>query len=247
VEDGALVAWRDHGGILSRVANPVHGGGHAGAYFSSSQSTKWAYQTVATTPLAWYEFAAYVHMNDTRVEAAFLRVSWYASADGSGSAVDSVDSTTMLDAPAGRYRRLTTGSVQAPPGVRSANVRILLRPRSSSGSTIYIDDASWRPAAPAPGGSAAEQASDGLTGDGTSTGGSGDGYWSGVRSVSRGPLNALGTPYPTPVLVRADVAGEPPRAADRGFWWLWMLAAAGAVAFGMGAWLWRRRRVVPDG
>jgi hypothetical protein len=238
VADGALVAWRDHGGILSRVANPVHGGSHAGAFFSSSESTKWAYQTVAATPLAWYEFAAHVRMSDPRIEAAFLRVSWYSSADGSGSALDSVDSTGMLDSLSPAYRRLTTGSVQAPPGARSANVRVLLRPRSSSGATIYLDDASWRPASPAAGRSAADQASDGLTGDG-SDGSGDDRYWSGVAGVSRGPINALGTPFPTPVLVR-EAATLPSESGSRS-WWVWALAGAAALAVGVGAWSWHRR------
>jgi len=73
--------------------------------------------------MAWYEFAAYVYHDDPWVEAAFLRISWYASADGSGSAVVTVDSTALLDHPAAGYRHLTTGPVQAPAGVQSANAR----------------------------------------------------------------------------------------------------------------------------
>jgi hypothetical protein len=179
-------------------------------------------------------------MSDPRVEAAFLRVSWYSSADGSGSALDSVDSTAMLEASDPAYRRLTTGSVQAPPGARSANVRILLRPRSSAGATIYIDDASWRPGSPAAGRSAADQASDGLTGDGTSASGA-DSYWSGVRSVSRGPVNALGTPFPTPVLVRGEEAATLPSESGGRSWWMWTLAGAAMLAVAAGAWSWHRR------
>jgi hypothetical protein len=224
------------------VAGPVHGGNFAGAFFSSSDSTKWAYQTVAATSLSWYEFSAYVRIGDPNVEAAFLRVSWYAGSDGAGSAVDSVDSTAMLESTVSGYRRLTTGSVQAPPGVRSANVRILLRPRSSSGATIHIDDASWRPTQPAPGGSAADQARDGLTGDGSS-GGSDESYWSGAAGVSRRPVNALGTPFPTPVLVRSQesaATGSASAGTSRSHWYL---AAAGVVAVGAAGWLgWTRRK-----
>ena len=64
------------------------------------------------------------------------------TADGSGGAVATVDSFSQLEEPDARYRRLTTGIVQAPFGVQSARVRVLLRPRSSAAAFLYVDDVS---------------------------------------------------------------------------------------------------------
>ncbi len=243
---GRPVAWRTYGGALTQVSSPVRGGSFAGAFFSSSDSTKWVYQTVAVTPRAWYEFAAFVHMNDPDVAAAFLRVSWYTSADASGSAVDSVDSVTVLDDESTQYRRLSTGAVQAPPGVHSANVRVLLRPRSSAGAVIYIDDASFRPSTPD---SAALPTDDG-EGPSVTSRASGDGTFSEVGGVSLRPSGAVGTPLPTPVLERGSEASDTITSASRGgrpplMAWA---AAGGAVALvvgGWGAWRWRARTRLP--
>ena len=53
---------------------------------SATSSTKWVYQTVTVEPESWYVLSAYVYHDDPLVESALLRVSWYASTDGSGAA-----------------------------------------------------------------------------------------------------------------------------------------------------------------
>ncbi|MCH7697459.1 MAG: hypothetical protein IH865_00770 [Chloroflexi bacterium] len=148
--EGVPVGWRTFGGLLMQVDSPVRSGAAAGGFFSSSGSTKWIYQTVAVEPAAWYQFDAFVYHNHAFVDEALLRISWYASADGSGSALASVDSTGLLASPEARYRPLTTGPVQAPPGARSAKLRILMRPRDERSALINVDDVSFgRVAAPA--------------------------------------------------------------------------------------------------
>jgi hypothetical protein len=57
---GRPAAWRTQGGVLGQVASPMHGGRFAAAFASASESTKWAYQTVPVTALAWYELDGYV-------------------------------------------------------------------------------------------------------------------------------------------------------------------------------------------
>ena len=238
-EGGLPMAWRNFGGALTQVAAPVRGGSFAGALSSASGSTKWAYQTVAVTPTAWYRLDAYVYLNDPRAEAALLRISWYTSADGSGRAVATVDSTSQLDEPQGRYRYLTTGPVQAPPGVRSAKVRVLLRPRSAASAVIYIDDVSFRPAAPGAvtslGGSA-----------GGSGGGGGGSSGASFGLANQGDMVPL-TPLPTPVLVRSSLLQVEGDSLSGGgaTWWPWAAAGGAAIAIaaaGWGAWWWRRRK-----
>ena len=150
-DDGQPLAWRTQGGLLIQTGSPVYSGNWSGGFFSSTSSTKWVYQTLAVQPITWYELQAQIYHDDPWVEAVLLRISWYASGDGTGSAVATVDSTRVLDLPDGRWRALTTGPVQAPPGVHSAKARILLRPRSDVSALIYIDAVSFQPAiAPAP-------------------------------------------------------------------------------------------------
>ena len=230
---GRPVGWRSFGGALTQVATPVRSGRFAGAFSSSSDSTKWIYQALPVTPGAWYQLDGYVYLDDRRAEAALLRVSWYTSADGSGLAVATVDSTAQLEQPQGRYRYLTTGPVQAPPGVHSAKARVLLRPRSAAGTVIYIDDVSFRPAAPDAGAAGGDGAA--RRGERTS--------FEGLGASQRGVGSS--TPLPAPVLVRGSRlrAQDESTAGGGTMWWPWALVGGVAVvagAAGWGAWRWRR-------
>ncbi|HWQ28014.1 MAG TPA: carbohydrate binding domain-containing protein, partial [Dehalococcoidia bacterium] len=82
VADGVPVAWQKYGGELVTTAR-ARSGERAGLLRSDSDATKWAYQTVLVEGGAWYEFDAWVLSEDPAVERALLRVSWYASPDGS--------------------------------------------------------------------------------------------------------------------------------------------------------------------
>ncbi len=141
--DGVLVAWRHDGGTLSAASSPVHSGVSSARLESSTASTKWLYQSVAVTPGGAYAFDAWVLDNDPNVASVSLRVSWYASGDGSGSAIGSADSSARLDASDPAYRTLATGSIAAPPAAQSARLRVLLAPVSDAHAAIYVDDASF--------------------------------------------------------------------------------------------------------
>jgi hypothetical protein len=237
-EAGRPAGWRTQGGVLGQVASPVHGGRFAAAFASASDSTKWAYQTVPAQALAWYELDGYVSHNDPRVEGALLRVSWYASADGSGSAISSADSTAeLVDAAAG-YRYLTTGPVQAPPGARSAKARVLLRPRSSAGAVIYIDDLAFWPTDALAVAAAVERAAASRSGSRSSGGGR-----SGVLGAAGGSTGD-GTygEQPTPVVRRSERENASAASDGDSSWWPWALVGLAATgAAGYGAYRWRRR------
>ena len=147
--DGSLIAWDHYGGSMSVATRPVHTGVQSARLESNSDSTKWLYQPVVVDPGGTYAFGAWVYDDDPAVASAYLRVSWYASSDGSGSALDSSDSTTRLGTPDARFHSLTTGSVTSPPDARSARLRVMLAPVSSAPAAIYVDDASFARAAPA--------------------------------------------------------------------------------------------------
>jgi len=148
--DGTIVAWDNYGGILSASAH-ARSGERAARLASATDSTKWLHQVVRVRSEETYAFGAWVWDDDPNVAAAFLRVSWYTSEDGSGTAITSVDSTERLTTPEGAYRGLTTGAVAAPPTARSAKVRVMLAPATDAGAAIYVDDTTFGMAAgPAP-------------------------------------------------------------------------------------------------
>jgi hypothetical protein len=106
------------------------------------------HQAVTVHEGAWYALDAWILHDDPAVASAFLRVSWYASADTSGEALSTDDSTSRLDAPDSHYRSLITGPIQAPPGAHSARVRIMLAPVSEARASLVVDDVGWREVPP---------------------------------------------------------------------------------------------------
>ena len=133
-----LLGWQKLGGELRLVGTPVHAGASAGSLVSNTDSTKWAYQIVRVDPSLWYELAGYV-ANDSGVSRAYLRISWYASQDGSGSQIATTDSTQAIGGGTG-FVLLSTGSVQPPPSTASARVRIVMTPLGAAPATLFFDD-----------------------------------------------------------------------------------------------------------
>jgi hypothetical protein len=132
VQSGRPAYWSKVGGEL-RASSDAYEGRYAGCLDSDTSSTKWLYQAVPVAGGAWYEAVAWAAASGGD---AFLRVTWYTSADGSGTGGDQADS-----APAsGGWTRLATGPLQAPPDARSARVRLMLRPGSAA-ATACFDDA----------------------------------------------------------------------------------------------------------
>lgn len=149
-EYGSPWAWEKFGGVLS-TSPYARGGERAARLESTTDSTKWLYQSVYIDPGGTYTFGAWLAIDGGNVRSAFLRVSWYASTDGSGPQIDSVDSMESLPGPSGGYRHLTTGPITAPADARSARLRVLLAPDGAAPATVYVDDVTFDVAsAPAP-------------------------------------------------------------------------------------------------
>jgi hypothetical protein len=141
--EGKPLGWRKYGGELRRSSAARREGQFAAAFTSRTTSTKWAFQAVAVEGDEAYVLSGYARKNDANVEAAYLRLSWYASPDGSGGAIDSVDSTTRLTDDSPDFRFLSTGPVVAPAEAASAKVRLMLDPVSEAEGTVYFDDISF--------------------------------------------------------------------------------------------------------
>ena len=145
--DGSPYGWRKAGGEMA-PGNVMAEGSRSLELRSATGSTKWAYQTVIAEPGSYYAASVQVMKNDPNVEAAFLRLSWYSSEDGSGNAIDSTDSTEVLNTDSSVFRRLTTGAVPAPSEARSVKVKLMLRPASEAVASVIFDDVRLGPAEP---------------------------------------------------------------------------------------------------
>jgi hypothetical protein len=137
--DGLPSYWRKYGGDLARVDDVHYEGQFAAAFSSRTSSTKWVYQTVTVHKGRAYVLSAYALKDDPAVAAAYLRVSWYASPDGSGGAIETADSTERLTGDSPTFRFLTTEAEVAPNEAASAKVRLMLDPVDETPGTIYFD------------------------------------------------------------------------------------------------------------
>jgi hypothetical protein len=195
VED-TPAAWQKFGGFLYRSAAFSRSGSFAGAFSSSTDSTKWVYQPLSVDSGRSYAFHGFVLKNGPPDSSVLLRISWYSSPDASGSSLASSDSPESLSGSDPSFRYLSTGSVTAPGEARSARARIVLVPASAAPETIYLDDFALEetaPPTPASGGESEEAAPPGgqasavggtepLTGPSAGSGAESDG---GTRSSGR--------------------------------------------------------------
>ncbi|MEP7216662.1 MAG: lamin tail domain-containing protein [Anaerolineaceae bacterium] len=133
VLDGRPVGWSKFGGTMG-ITPDAFRGHFAATLESATASTKWLYEVVGIEPGGWYEASAEARVDGTA--DAFLRLSWYAADDGSGTAISQDDSNL---ATSGEWAAIATGPVQAPPDARSVRVRLTLRPDGSA--SAFFDDA----------------------------------------------------------------------------------------------------------
>ena len=148
--DGTPYGWRKVGGEMAAADAIQWEGRRAGALTSRTESTKWLFQTVSVRGGSHYRLRAMALKNDAAARETLLRISWYASADGSGGQLSTADSEP-LTAGSPRFIALDTGAVQAPAEARSARVRLLVRPVSGAPATVYFDEVSFRETGAPPG------------------------------------------------------------------------------------------------
>ena len=137
--DGLPSFWRQYGGELIRTDEEHFEGKFAAALSTKTNSVKWAYQLVTVQGGRAYVLSAHALKTDPAIAVAFLRLSWYANREGSGEAIDSADSTTVLADDSPEFRFLTTGPVVAPAKAASAKVRLMLAPVGQAPGTVYFD------------------------------------------------------------------------------------------------------------
>ncbi|RLT36147.1 MAG: hypothetical protein DWI59_00965 [Chloroflexi bacterium] len=136
--EGGLYCWARVGGTADISAGVIGSGAPSLAAILSSQtdSTKWLEQTIVVAP-GWYAASVRLRLQG-EASAGWLRIAWYTSIDGSGTQTAVVDSPLLLVTHETREVRL--GPVAVPEGVRSARVRIMLRPKGTAAASILVDD-----------------------------------------------------------------------------------------------------------
>lgn len=124
VRDNAPVGWSKYGGTLVSAGFGAYEGSWAAALVSMTLSTKWVHQVAPVAAGEWYRGTAMAKLTSGKGEI-FIRMSWYASYDGSGTLISQVDSNiaTGYD-----WTLLDTGAVQAPATAKSVRFRLMLRP-----------------------------------------------------------------------------------------------------------------------
>lgn len=123
--------WSKVGGSIGR-SPAAHRGQWAASLLSDSSSTKWLWQRVTVEGGKWYEAFGWGRIESGRGEV-FLRVSWYAAADGSGNFLRQDDSAVTASS---SWQPIATGSIKAPASANSAVVRLMLRPDGPSSAAF---------------------------------------------------------------------------------------------------------------
>ena len=138
IDGGGFPAhWSKFGGTMT-LSDDAYEGNHAAALTSTTTSTKWLHQVAAVDGGSWYMASGF--SRSTGGGSTSLRVSWYASADGSGSAIEVAESNIVASS---EWSPLSTGAIQAPGGARSARVRLTFIPESADPATAFFDNVAF--------------------------------------------------------------------------------------------------------
>ncbi|MDO9444295.1 MAG: lamin tail domain-containing protein [Dehalococcoidia bacterium] len=154
-EEG-LGMWEVNRGRAS-LEPAIEGMGISLVITASGATTAWVEQRLGEIdPGEWYGATA-VLAPLHGVDAAWLRVAWYASDDASGEQISTTDSPVVASPPRNAIARafeiVGTGPVRPPVEARSARVRILVRPDDEAGGAVAIDEVEFaitEPLEPAP-------------------------------------------------------------------------------------------------
>lgn len=117
------------------ISGLFHGGIYAARFKSQSTSTKYLYQ-VLSSPSGTLKLSAWIRLlNDN--QSGFVRISWYESNDGSGTEIESVDSTVI--ASVSDWQKIEVVG-NTPLAAGSLKVKLILDPSSSDTAELLFDE-----------------------------------------------------------------------------------------------------------
>ncbi|MBK6318054.1 MAG: lamin tail domain-containing protein [Dehalococcoidia bacterium] len=151
IREGKPAYWEKFGGMMTATGEAARGS-YSGCIVSETNSTKWLYQVVSVEGGGWYAGGVTARVTGG---SASVRISWYASDDGSGSQISQDESTVSGSS---GWNEVATDARQAPASALSARLRLVLQ--TTGTATACFDDASFAAvaapeAAPPPGASSA--------------------------------------------------------------------------------------------
>jgi len=136
-ETGDITGWSDYAEDAHVATDTiVHSGSWAGAITDSVGTSCYGFQICPATPTVLYDFSDWVYLSSGT--SAQIRVDWYPSADGSGSAISNVSSTTVI---ADQWVNLSLTGMTAPASAGSCKAKMLLNHVAGAGFLLYYDDA----------------------------------------------------------------------------------------------------------
>lgn len=135
----SFASWSKTPSTLSLSTASISGLFHSGAFSASfksqSTSTKYLYQVI-TNPLGTLKLSAWIRLlNDN--QSGFVRLSWYESADGSGTEIKSLDSPVV--ASISDWQKIEV-SGDTPSPAKSLRVKLVLDPSTSNTVELLFDE-----------------------------------------------------------------------------------------------------------
>jgi hypothetical protein len=146
---GQPLHWQPYQATLTWSGGPVRGGSHSAGLESTAAGTAWAQQTVPVQGGATYLLEGYALVEVSGPGSAHLRISWFASGDGTGKELARSDSN-ILDSPTPDFAHLSTGGIVAPSEAHSARVRLVIDATSAEPLHTFWDDISLQLEEPPP-------------------------------------------------------------------------------------------------
>jgi hypothetical protein len=136
-ERGNNSGWKVSRGTLSIVASYARSGSYVAKL--TSDQTSWIYQVVPVKGGETYTFSGWA-LKEEGNSSLFLRISWYASPDGSGEELEARKSTALTIAD-GQFHRLSL-SAPAPSEAKTALFKAVMTVAPLERTSAYFDDLS---------------------------------------------------------------------------------------------------------
>lgn len=136
-EQGTL-GWNKWGSGSLEITSESRSGNWAGKFSISGTTTAtFVYQVIPVAAGQSYRFLGFAKLTDGNGDI-YLKVSFYSSADGSGSELSNVTSGKVANP--SEYSSLAIDSFEVPSGANSVKAKVYLDPQAESKTVAYLDD-----------------------------------------------------------------------------------------------------------
>lgn len=142
-ESGNISSWMSSGGgAIATVSAEFARSGQYSLKVSHDKTSSYGYQTTIQNIEGgmFYQVSGFGKSSDSSIASLFIRVAWYASADGSGTQLASPNDTDSIGA-GNDWTNFSSGIIQAPSTANSAKVRLVLTSKTvGQTASAFFDD-----------------------------------------------------------------------------------------------------------